>query len=152
MPPNIAVISELITKNYVEQFGEEEGVDEDDLTLIPGETEATWILFNQSVLMPVESRRDNGIFTNADLRRIAEGETQTIREGIINEQIPNIGSFDPSQGVILPRLGPLRMGQQSKDALRGPGRRALLLEGTGGGFPNFDLAPPLEQVAFGESG
>ena len=42
VPPNIAVISELIAKNYAEKFGEEEGVDEGDLTLIPGETEATW--------------------------------------------------------------------------------------------------------------
>ena len=146
------MISELITKNYVEEFGEEEGVDEDDLTLIPGETEATWILFNQQVLMPVEQWRGHGIFTNADLRRISEGETQSIREGIIHEQIPNIGSIDPSQGVILPRLGPLRMGPQSKDALRGPGRRALLLEGEGGGTPTFDLGPPLEVLTSGESG
>ena len=102
--------------------------------------------------MPVESWRDNGIFSNADLRRIAEGETQSIREGIIHEQIPNIGSLDPSQGVILPRLGPLRIGPQSKDALRGPGRRALLLEGEGGGFPTFDLAAPVEQVASGSPG
>lgn len=152
VPPNIAVIAELIAQDYVKRFGEEEAVDKDDLSLIPGETEATWILFNQRVLMPVESWRENGIFTNADLRRIAEGETQSIRDGIIHEQIPNIGSIDPSQGVILPRLGPLRMDSQGKGALRGPGRRALLLESEGGGTPNFTLPPPLEQVAAGDRG
>ena len=146
VPPNIAVISELIIKSYVEEFGEEEGVDEDDLALIPGETEATWILFNQQVLMPVESWRDKGIFTNADLRRIAESETLSIREGIIHEQIPNIGSLAPTQGVFIPRLAPLRIGPQSRDALRGPGRRGLLMEGLAGEVSDFTLAPPQEEV------
>lgn len=120
VPPDIGVVSELLIGDYVTRFGEEEAVDKDDLALIPGETEATWILFNQTTLMPVEQWREFGIFTNADLRRRSESDVAAVRHGIIQEQIPLLGNFRPDQGIIIPRLAPLRIGAQSKKLLKTP--------------------------------
>jgi hypothetical protein len=92
MPQNFPDIARSIAEDYAERFGEEEGVDADDLSLAPGEATGTFIVYNRSLGQPVENWATNGVFTLADIRAFAQGksdeQTKAIVEKILRKSTP----------------------------------------------------------------
>jgi hypothetical protein len=79
VPPNLPDLAKKIATAYATRHGETEAVRAKDLTLMPGETSGSWILFDRTMLMPVQNWRTEGFFTNADLHRYADSETAAER-------------------------------------------------------------------------
>jgi hypothetical protein len=97
-----ALAQELIER-YVKKHGNEEGVDEGDLALIPGETDGSWIIFNMGANAPVDHVDEDGLFATADLQRlVAQGRMKHLREIVARApdmRTSELMSVAPGSGV-----------------------------------------------------
>lgn len=64
---NLKVVSSEIVNQYVR---EHEGADEDNLALIPGMKDGTWIVFDTDMRRPVSDWTTKGTYTDADLAKM----------------------------------------------------------------------------------
>lgn len=87
IPPDLPLIAEAVAEDYATRHGDAEGVDANDLALIPGETQGTYILWNKRHDNVVESWRSDGFFTNVDLHRIREGKDDDARIKKLHETV-----------------------------------------------------------------
>lgn len=79
VPADIEAIGGALIKEYVKR-NKEEGASAGDLTLIPGETDATWIMYNRTTHSFVDKWATEGLFTNAELGRFWEGRGKKERQ------------------------------------------------------------------------
>jgi hypothetical protein len=83
-PENFPDIARSMSEVYAAKHGEEEGLDSDDISIAPGETSGTFILFNNATGQPVENWATDGIYTMADINAFARGQAIEGREAVFN--------------------------------------------------------------------
>lgn len=67
VPTDIQQQFDTIISDYAKKHGETEGLEKSDLSMVPGETDGSWILYNKTINQPVDHWVDDGFFTNGDL-------------------------------------------------------------------------------------
>lgn len=82
IPVNFADhLAPYIIRSYAERHGKDEGVQADDLTIVPGRVKGTWILLDTTTHAQVEG--EEGFMTTADLFRHDKERRERIKAGII---------------------------------------------------------------------
>lgn len=84
-PPNFEALSKVAIDAYVAKFGEQDFVNSDQLTLIPGETPSTWIVWNKGLSIPADHFRDFTL-SNADLQRLGQQHTKQLQDETVRQQ------------------------------------------------------------------
>lgn len=103
IPENFEQTADGIIKDYVSRHGEEEGISESDLALIPGDSQGTWVLVNANMYgVPVEHIQDGGFFTNTQLWQWEEArKKKKEQEGMgrhdIMQRTQRLNPFAPSK-------------------------------------------------------
>jgi hypothetical protein len=100
MPENIADIARSMSEVYVAKYGDEEGLDSDDISLAPGETNGTFILFNTATGQPVENWANSGIFTLADINAIARGQAVEGKEDLMKRVLAKSQARNNPKGMV----------------------------------------------------
>jgi hypothetical protein len=87
VPENYDVIARSVVEDYAAKFGEEEGIEADDLSLAPGETPGALVIYNRATGQPVENWANSGVYTIADIQAFAQGKADENTRNIVRKII-----------------------------------------------------------------
>jgi hypothetical protein len=99
-PENFPDIARSMAEVYAAKYGEEEGLDSDDISIAPGETSGTFILFNTATNQPVENWATEGIYTMADINNFARGQADDAKQDVIKRVLAKSQARNNPKGMV----------------------------------------------------